>query len=79
MGFRDFRCARIILTGIGLMHMIRKGQMRDDANRTAAAQFYSLITYAVLLISAYSSSHRYRDTTIGNTSSANTASGEPRT
>jgi putative transposase len=37
MGFRDFRCARIILTGIELMHMIRKGQMRDDANRTPAA------------------------------------------
>ena len=46
------------------MHMIRKGQMSDDANRTPAAQFYSLITYAILLISLYSSSHRYRDTTL---------------
>src|SRR5450755_1839289 len=25
-----FRCARIILSGVELMHMIRKGQMRDD-------------------------------------------------
>ncbi|WP_367949138.1 DDE-type integrase/transposase/recombinase, partial [Paraburkholderia sp. NMBU_R16] len=27
MGFKDFRCARIILAGIEIMHMIRKGQM----------------------------------------------------
>jgi putative transposase len=27
MGFKDFRCARIILSGIETMHMIRKGQM----------------------------------------------------
>jgi transposase-like protein len=44
MGFKDFRCARIILAGIELMHMIRKGQMKDDSvDRTVAAQFYSLI------------------------------------
>lgn len=30
MGLKDFRCARIILSGIEIMHMIRKGQMRDD-------------------------------------------------
>jgi hypothetical protein len=29
-GFEEFRCARIILGGVELMHMIRKGQMRDD-------------------------------------------------
>src|SRR3978361_89811 len=29
MGFK-VRCARIILAGIELMHMIRKGQMHDD-------------------------------------------------
>ncbi|MFM0514907.1 IS6 family transposase [Paraburkholderia sp. RL17-373-BIF-A] len=28
MGFKDFRCARIILSGIEVMHMIRKGQMK---------------------------------------------------
>src|ERR1700741_2248776 len=30
MGFKDFRCARIILAEIEVMHMIRKRQMRDD-------------------------------------------------
>ncbi len=43
MGFKDFRCARIILSGIEIAHMIRKGQMRDDGTAsTAAGQFYSL-------------------------------------
>ena len=45
MGFKDFRCARIILAGIELMHMIRKGQMHDDGfAKTAAEQFYLLVT-----------------------------------
>jgi putative transposase len=45
MGFKDFRCARIILSGIETMHMIRKGQMKhNDVTRTAAAQFYSLVS-----------------------------------
>jgi transposase-like protein len=44
MGFKDFRCARIILSGIETMHMIRKGQMKGSGDpRTAAAQFYSLV------------------------------------
>ena len=44
MGFKDFRCARIILAGIELMHMIRKGQMHDDGfAKTAAEQVYSLV------------------------------------
>jgi putative transposase len=44
MGFKNFRCARIILSGIETIHMIRKGQMKDDGvTRTAAAQFYSLM------------------------------------
>jgi transposase-like protein len=44
MGFKDFRCARIILSGIETMHMIRKGQMKDNGvPQTAAAQFYSLV------------------------------------
>ncbi|MGF6658871.1 transposase-like protein [Paraburkholderia atlantica] len=35
----DFRCARmrIILSGIEVMHMIRKGQMKVDDDRTVAA------------------------------------------
>ena len=44
MGSENFRCARIILSGIETIHMIRKGQMKDDGvTRTAAAQFYSLM------------------------------------
>ncbi|WP_459252819.1 IS6 family transposase [Paraburkholderia sediminicola] len=44
MGFKDFRCARIILSGIEIAHMIRKGQMCDDGvASTAAKQFYSLV------------------------------------
>ncbi|GJH18441.1 IS6 family transposase [Caballeronia novacaledonica] len=44
MGFKDFRCApRIILSGIEIAHMIRKGQMCDDGVVSIAAeQFYSL-------------------------------------
>jgi transposase-like protein len=44
LGFKNFRCARTILSGIEVMHMIRKGQMKDeDVGRTVAAQFYSLV------------------------------------
>ncbi|MGF6759435.1 IS6 family transposase [Paraburkholderia sp. GAS42] len=44
MGFKNFPCARIILSGIETMHVIWKGQMKDDGvTRTAAAQFYSLV------------------------------------
>jgi transposase-like protein len=44
MGFKDFRCARFILAGIEVMHMIRKGQMRDDAiARNPAEKFYSIM------------------------------------
>ena len=44
LGFQTFRCARILLTGIELMHMIKKGQL-DCPNgqlTSAADQFYSL-------------------------------------
>ncbi|MFM0176568.1 IS6 family transposase [Paraburkholderia sediminicola] len=44
MGFKDFRCARIILSGIEIMHMIRKGQLIDDGSaQTVADRFYSLV------------------------------------
>src|SRR5215469_5200702 len=45
LGFKNFRCARIILSGIELMHMIRKGQMqvKEGTHPSAAAQFYSLV------------------------------------
>ncbi len=43
--FKNFRCARILLSGIEVMHMIKKGQMmcRDSTARTAAEQFYTLV------------------------------------
>jgi len=41
--FKDFRCARIILSGIELMHMVRKGQMKSGGDgQTPAQRFYSL-------------------------------------
>jgi putative transposase len=44
LGFKDFNCARVILSGIELMHMIKKGQMQYAGKiaPTAAQQFYSL-------------------------------------
>lgn len=44
LGFKSFRCERIILGGIELMQMIVKGQMKDGGiAQTPARQFYSLI------------------------------------
>ena len=44
LGFKSFRCARILICGIETMHMIRKGQLGDikDPASSAANQFYSL-------------------------------------
>jgi putative transposase len=44
LGFKVFRCARILITGIETMHMIRKGQLdgHDGEVLSAADQFYSL-------------------------------------
>ena len=44
LGFKTFRCARILIAGIEVMHMIRKGQLGDSKDRasSAANQFYSL-------------------------------------
>jgi transposase-like protein len=46
LGFKTFRCARILLGGIEVMHMIAKGQMIDGAvpKRSVAEQFYFLAT-----------------------------------
>jgi len=43
LGFKSFWSARIIITGIETMHMIRKGQMdcRGGKTMSAAKQFYS--------------------------------------
>ena len=46
MGFKTFRCARILLAGIELMHMIAKEQMKcaRGTHPSAADQFYDLAT-----------------------------------
>ena len=31
LGFKTFRCARVLIAGIETMHMIRKGQLKDAA------------------------------------------------
>jgi putative transposase len=44
LGFKSFRCARILLAGIETMHMIRKGQLvgATRSSASAADQFYKL-------------------------------------
>lgn len=44
LGFKDFRCTRIPIAGIDVMHMIRKGQFGAIKIRasSAANQFYPL-------------------------------------
>ena len=44
LGFKTFRCARILLAGIEVMHMIRKGQLDCPSEQpvSAAQQFYNL-------------------------------------
>jgi putative transposase len=46
LGFKTFRCARILLAGIELMHMIAKGQMKcaRGFHLSGADQFYDLAT-----------------------------------
>ncbi len=46
LGLKDFNCARITLSGIELMHMIKKGQMKCSGriSLSAAQQFYSLVS-----------------------------------
>jgi transposase-like protein len=48
MGFKDFRCARITLSGTETKHMIRKGEMKTDGvARTATEQFYSMVIQGI--------------------------------
>ena len=46
LGFKTVRCARILLGGIEVMHMITKGQMKCACGTppSAADQFYELAT-----------------------------------
>jgi len=43
--FKSFRCACVILGGIGLMHMKAKEQMKSDdgRRRSVAEEFYNLV------------------------------------
>jgi transposase-like protein len=55
LGFKSFRCARILLGGIEVAHMISKGQMKDNGDlQTFAEQFYSLAALVLLFISIFS-------------------------
>ncbi|MEB0001167.1 DDE-type integrase/transposase/recombinase, partial [Cryobacterium sp. RTS3] len=49
MGFKSFRAAKIILAGIEIMHMIRKGQLmhRGFQKITAAQHFMHSLDQAV--------------------------------
>jgi putative transposase len=44
LGFKSFRCARVLIAGIELMHMIKKGQLDSAEGHVspAASKFYSL-------------------------------------
>ncbi|RYF30449.1 MAG: IS6 family transposase [Comamonadaceae bacterium] len=44
LGFKSFRCARVLIAGIELMHMIKKGQFdrAEGQVSSAASTFYSL-------------------------------------
>jgi len=44
LGFKSFHAAQCTLTGVELMHMLRKGQLEDGVEQglTAAEQFYAL-------------------------------------
>lgn len=44
LGFKSFRCARILIVGIETMHMIRKRQLEHPKGQVASAtrQSYSL-------------------------------------
>ncbi|HTF69860.1 MAG TPA: IS6 family transposase, partial [Edaphobacter sp.] len=43
LGFKKFSCARVLLVGIELMHMIKKGQIKNhNLGHSPAKLFYSL-------------------------------------
>ncbi|MGF6483032.1 transposase-like protein [Paraburkholderia sp. JPY419] len=46
LGFKNFHRARVILGGIEVMHMIRKGQVKCAGKdpSSASQQFYSLVS-----------------------------------
>ena len=44
LGFKSFGCARILIAGIEVMHMIKKGKLGEVKDQASSApnQFYSL-------------------------------------
>ena len=62
LGFKNFRCARILLGGIEMMHMIRKGQMQGGP-KLLLHSFTRWPNKHYLAYSLYSSNHRYCDRT----------------
>jgi len=42
LGFKSIQSARVVLVGIELHHMLRKGQHVDSANQSIFEQFYAL-------------------------------------
>ena len=62
LGFKNFRCARILLSGIELAHMITKGQMKNNCfERSRSEQFYPLESYVILIILRMIRFPPYRD------------------
>ena len=62
LGFKIFRCARIIVAGIETMQMIHKNQLDHVKDRTSSAanQFYSLAFRSQNLSATRSASARHR-------------------
>ena len=72
LGFKTFRCARILLAGIEVMHMIRKGQLGNIKDRatSAANHFYSLAFWTASASRPCLGASRYCDTTRNRTALA---------
>ena len=66
LGFKTFRCARILIAGIEDMHMIREGELGDIKDRasSAANQIYSLAFCSVSASQQCLTSSRYCDRTV---------------
>ena len=62
MGVKQFRCARIMLSGIKLMHTLRKGQMETSKgpSPSAAEQFYFLVISSPSFLSRHNQFGRDR-------------------
>lgn len=55
LGFKSFRCARVLLGGIEVAHMISRRQTKENgARQTFAERFYLLLALVLLLISRFS-------------------------